>query len=354
MPTYYYGWEGIVDWGYESPTAYGTAVTPTERLSWVRSITLTVDENVERHWFLGSNHFRKADVAIKGIHEVTGTITFWLADDLDATMMDAWILKMPCDAYNVAYTTDSWDIPNTAVSVYGSNDLPSFTLETGFNKSGNIRRHIIDGCVVDTFTMRARRGERVECTLDFIGRSASLDNPTAFQSLSRSTAPPLGWEHVRIGYATDGTETARTDFTAFEFTISNNLTANYDLSSTSPSRALTNIIPGRQEISGSATINLTTESGMALYDALLNDASAPYTPAEDVKKKQFNFDIRNTANPDTQAIEWTFRNVVIGEVPVDIDPTKVQEVTFPWTAEYYLLELITPDTTAPTNWDDQS
>lgn len=354
MTTYYYGWGEKADLGIEAQAAYGTAVTPTERISWLRSGTLTVDENVTREYFVGGDKFRKPDAAIKGKHEVTGSLTFWLPDDLDSTALDCWMLKLPCDAFNVAYATTKWAVPNTGASVYGSNELSAFTLEIGHDLTGNVRKHIVAGCEADSFSMRARAGERIECTLDFIGKDASMDNTSAFTSLSRSTGHPLGWEHVVISFADDATETARADFTAFEFTINNNLAPNFDLSSVTPQRGLTNIIPGKQEISGSATINLTTTAGMALYDALMNDASAPFIPTEDVKKKQFNFDIRNTAAPTTQAIEWTFRNVVIGEIPLDIDPTKVVEITFPWTAEYYLLELITPDTTGPTNWSDQS
>lgn len=352
MPTYYFGWETKADWGYEDPTAYGDAVTATDRFSWMRSATISVNENVTREWFIGSDYYRKADAAIKGRHDVTGTLVFWLPDDLDSTASDIWFLKMPCDAFNVAHDGSKWIIPNTGTSAYGSNQLPAFTLEIGHDKTGKIRRHVISGCVVDSFTMRARAGERIECSADFIGQDISADNTTAFQTLSRSTKPPLGWEHVIISFADDGTETARTDITAFEFTIANNLGVNFDLSTVTPARALTNIIPGRQELSGSATINFTTTAGMELYNDLLNDATAPYVPAEGVKSKQFNFDIKNTTNPTTEAIEWTFRDVVIGELPLDIDPTKITEITVPWTAKYYQLELITLDTTAPTNWDD--
>lgn len=354
MPTYYYGWESKVDWGVETESGYGTAVTPTDRFTYLRSATVNVNENVTREFFIGQSTLRKADSAIKGIHETSGTLVFWLPDDLDATTLDAWFLKMGLDAYNVAFSVDKWQVPNTGTSVYGSNVLPSFTLEIGHDKTSNIRRHIIDGCVVNNFTIRARKGEKVECTADYMAQSISMNNTSAFQTLSRSTAAPLGWEHCFIAYANDGTETARTDFTAFELTINNNLIPNYDLSTVTPERAVTNFIAGRQDISGTATINLTTTTGMDLYDALLNDTSAPYTPTEGVLNKQFNFDIRNSTNPTTQAIEFTIRNVVLGEIPTDIDPTKVQEITFPWTAQYYLLELITPDTSAPTNWSDQS
>jgi len=234
-------------------------------------------------------------------------------------------------------------------------------MEVGHNitttTAKNIRMNILSGCVVDSFTMRARAGERVECTFDFFAKQAAAYTSQAFQSLSRSTKPPFGWGHCVISYADDGTETERAgEFTAFEFTINNNITRNYALASDGAStlrRSFYDIIPGRQEISGTATINVTTTSGMDLYDALMNDATAPYVPAATVKKKQFNFDINNRAAPATQAINWTFRDVVIGEIPMDIDPTKVQEITFPWTASYYQLEIITADVTNdPTNWDD--
>lgn len=358
MPTYYYGWEGRADYGVEDPAAYGTAVAPTEQFSWLRSATLNVNENVEREFFIGATYYRHPDAALKGKLEVTGTLTFWLPDDLDATTLGAWILKLPMDAFNAAHVVGPpgyWIIPNTTTSAYGSNSLASFSLEVGHTKAGAMRAQILRGCVVDSFTMRARQGEKVECVLDFIAKDIQADSTIFSGSGSRSTSAPLDFGNVAMAFADDNTETARTDFTAFEFTVNNNLTPNYDLSSQVPHlRSLTNIIPGRQDISGSATINYTTTSGMQLYQAVLGDASSPYWPTTAVKNKQFNFDIRNSAAPTTQAIEWTFRNVVVGELPLDIDPTKVQEITFPWTAQYYKLEIITADTAGPTNWSDEN
>jgi len=355
MAVYYYGWEARADWGYEDPTAYGTAVTPTEQFSWLRSATITTNENVSREFFIGATYYRHPDAAIKGRHEITGSLTFWLPDDLDSSALGCWILKMPCDAFNVAHSGSVWVIPNTGTSVYGSNILPSFTLDIGHNKAGAIRAHSIRGCVVDSFTMRARAGEKVECVLDFIGKDIQADSTQFSGTGSRSTGVPLDFGHTVIAYADDNTETPRTDFTAFEFTINNNLTPNYDLRSEVPHlRCLGSIIPGRQDVSGSATINYNTDAGFELYQELLNDSSSPYWPTAGVQNKQFNFDIRNQTNPTTQAIEWTFRNVVIGELALDIDPTKVQEITIPWTAQYYKLELINADTAGPTNWDDQN
>jgi hypothetical protein len=354
---YYYGWESLCEWGVEDDTAganYGTAVTPTEGFAYLRSATITVDENVTREFNIGGGTMRKPDSTVKGPCDISGTLNFWIANDLDATTIDCWILKLPFDAYNVAHSGTAWVIPNTGTSIYGSNELLAFSLEIGHNKTGSIRVHKIEGCVANRFSIKAAKGEKVSCTLDFYAETGTFDN-TSFTAgtVTRSTARPFLWSDCIIQYADDNTQTTVTDITAIELIVENNIVKNLDVGADA-TRAPSTMIMGPQMLSGTFTINLTTTAGVALYDALTNDASAPYTPALTCKMKEIGLIMQDATNPTTQKIAFRFRNVTIGKIPMDINPEKHTEVTVPFTAQYYTLTLTTPDATSITNWSATS
>ena len=354
MVVYIYGQEALAEIGVEAVASYGTAVTATIPLTYLRRCVLNVDEGAQWGNFIGGGTYRKASQSWKGKHITTGTLTFWLPNDMDATVTEAWLIKLGLDGFNVAHSGSSWVIPNTGTSIYGGLTLPSFTLVVGHNKTGAIEKHTVAGCVVDTMTITAKEGEPVEFVIDFIAQDVSMSDTGAFTGVTRSIAEPLTFANCLTYYADDGTQTARTDITEMIIKFSNNLIPNYDLSSTTPPRALTSIIPGKQVIDGSMTVNHTTTSGMDLFDALLNDASAPFVPTAGTKKKEVELRIGDNTNPTTEAIYMRLRNAIIKPINLDIDPSTVQKVTVPFEAQYYHCEIKTTDSTAPTNWDDQS
>ena len=476
-----------------------------------------MNENLQRDQSVGGATLRKINTTYKNQHEVDGSLMFWLPDDLDATTLDVWILKLALDAFNVAYATTLWDIPNTGTSVYGSNDLQSFNLEIGHNKTSNIRAHHILGCVADELIVSMKKNVNVEFTINWMGKIAYL-NETSYTngSATLSTAKPLHWEQCQIEYGNDNSTTARNDFTELNFAFHNNSIKNFDIAESSflvdafdattgwsastdgalavntstfkegtgsmsvaksgttttactatktitardmsgkvgllwvyiddattltaidvgaagnnnitlgtagttdtnvynmgtglvvgwnlvrftvdspdttagagadetlidtvrivfksdatgdtwaagkvivdhlrilTPRALSNIIPQQQLIDGNFTINLTTTSGLEFYDELYGDSTEPLEPTTSPTNKEILARIRNMTNPTTQKIEFRLRNVNFAQIPVDIVAEKVQELTIPFTAQYYLCRITTPDTTAPTNWDDQS
>ena len=263
---------------------------------------------------------------------------------------DIFLTKLGLDAYNVAPSGSAILVP---LANYGSFELLGFTLEVGHNTAGSINAHVLSGCVVDSFTCRARSGAPVEYTMDFPVKVSSLAS-SAFTSGSRtrSTAEPMDWSDCVVYYADDGTAgVTATAVVEFEFTINNNLEPRYDLSASS-TKEFNRIIVGRKEISGRMTVDLTTNSGLVFWDALMNDATAPYTNAATVELKELGLRIGTAAAGE----DWRFRDVGLTEIPMDIDPTTVQQVTIPWIAKYATLSINTLCTTlnAPSLWDIQA
>ena len=349
--TYNYGWESLAEWGVGTPTndsAFGTAVTPDETFAYLKSATITANANTIPYWVVGSAQYRKVAKFIKGQFTTTANLTFNMANDMDATCLDAWILKMPFDAFNVAHSGTAWVVPNTGTSAYGSNVLPGFTLEIGHN-STTPKVQILAGCAVDRCSIRARAGEPIEFSMDLISKTATFDNAAySAGSVTASTSPPLTWGDYTAYYADDGTQSARTTMTEWEVTIANNLVPNYDLSS-SATMEFNRMICGNQELTGSFTVDMSTTAGTAFYDALCNDASAPFINTTVVDEKETEL-LMGAA-----AASWDlrFRKICLPEVPLDIDPSKIQAITIGWTGQYYSATLNTTDTASITNWDDQ-
>lgn len=350
--TYNYGWESLAEWGVGVPTndsSFGTSVTPDETFAYLKSATITANSNTIPYWVVGSAQYRKVSKFIKGQFATTANLTFNMANDMDASCLDAWILKMGLDAFNVAHDGSKWVVPNTGTSVYGSNVLLGFTLEIGHNSAAP-RVQKLAGCAVDKTTVRARAGEPIEFTMDVISKTATFDNATyTAGSVTASTKPPLTWGDCTAYYADDGTQTARTVMREWEATIANNLVPVYDLSS-SATMEFNRMICGNQELTGSFMVDMSTTAGTAFYDALCDDASAPFINTTVVDEKETEL----LMGAASSSWDLRFRKICLPEVPLDIDPSKVQGVTIGWTGQYYLAELNTTDTVAITNWDDQS
>ena len=516
MVVYYFGWESLCECAFEP---FGFEGRPQASanfigLSHLRSATVNINENLERYHNIGDAHHRKVAAYTKAIHEPKVSLTMWLPNDMDATCADdIFLLKAALDQYNVAHSGSAWVIPNTGTSVYGSEVLPSLNIEIGHNKSGSIRAHHVTGCVCDTLTITAAKGEKVEFAFEFVGKVAYA-NESSFTngSATRSTNQPFQWSNCEIEYGAASATSIRQDFTSFELKFENSLEPNPDVAIphfliddcdsaagwtgstdmslanntttyktltgsldmvksggteidasayitsmdavdlsgkrlnfwvyvkdaaalakiTAASSALTlgtagftntnvynftpavgwtefsldidnpdstggsgadetlvdnlkiafvaaasgntwsagdilvdfihvpinrgvqNFIPQAQIISGTMGVNMTTTTGMKFYDELMGTTSDPLTPDDDGTQREAVLRIKNLANPDTQKIEFTIYEIMFGEIPMDIDPEKVQELSIPYTAGYYKCDITTTDSSAPTNWDDQS
>ena len=519
---YYMGWEIIPEWAIEKQGFWGIPCPSANfnGFGHLKKVMVEVNENLTRDFSLDGGTGRAAQATSKGNHELNVDMMYWLPDDLDATALDVWLIKLGLDAFNVAFLTDRWTIPNTGTSNYPSNELHSFNLEIGHNKSGNLRIHHLLGLMVNNFQIKASGGEEgkeVEFNFSCFGKRAYM-NQTSFTngSATQSTGAPLKWEHCQIEYGDDNSTSVKTDFTELIINFNHGLARDYDIgesnilvdamdvttgwagsadatvatsttafhegsgslslaksgtSSTACSmqktidaldadnkimylwvyiadattltaidvsaaannhvklgtsgvtnynqynmgtglavgwnlirmdvaspdttggsgadetlidtvaivfksdatgdtwaankllldhiriftpRSPSSMKMGTFTIFGTFKVNLTTASGMTLYRDLGDDTGDPIEMQDTADSKEILFRIRNLAAPTTQKIEFRLRDVRLGNIPKEINPEIVQEIEVPWTAQYYSCAIVTPDTSAPTNFDDQS
>lgn len=332
MANYYYGWEGKVNLGYEwisaaQNSSYGIAVSCAEAISWLRDASATVNENTTKEWFVSTTKGRDADDSVKGQHEVNGTLTYWLPDDMDATTADdITMFKLPIDGLLNNYTNGtSFSIPSSA---HGTNVLQSFTLEIGHSKSGtnNPRYLAVSGCVASSFSLRARAGERIECSMDWIGKGCTFSSGT-MTTPTRSTGAPLGFENCTVKYGSSGSEAALTEATGFEFTIDNNLIQNYGLA-TQGVRTISDMIAGKRDITGTLTVHMASGN---VTNNLYADVLGGTTPTTATTDKAIEFTVLGVAAAGS--FSMAFYGVTLAEMETPIDPTKVQELSVPFAAE---------------------
>ena len=516
---YFYGWEVLSElaiekqgfWGIPCPSANFNG------FAHLKSVAIDINENLQRDSSLDGGTGRAAQAASKGNHELNCDINFWLPDDIDATAFDAWFIKLGLDAFNVAHSGTAWVVPNTGTSAYPSNELHSFNLEVGHNKTGNLRIHHLLGLMANQMSIKASRSKEVEFTLNCLGKRAYM-NQTSFTngSATQSAGIPYKWEHCQIEFGDDNDTGIKTDFMELNINFNHNLLREYDIGESSilvdaldattgwvdstdatlatsttafhegagslslakdgtsstacstqktidaldasnkimylwvyiaDSTTLTAIdvgaaannhiklgtggvtnynqynmgtglavgwnlirmdidapdttggsgadetlidtvaivfksdatgdtwaankllidhlriftprspsamIPGTFMGSGTFKVNLTTASGMTLYRDLADDTGDPIEMQDTSNSKEILFRIRNLAAPTTQKMEWRLRDVQLGQIPKELNPEAVTEVEVPFTFQYYLWTFTTPDTSAPTNFDDQS
>lgn len=362
MTNYMYGYEALAEWGaigstestffVTSPTILATAMNG---FSWLRSVNLEANPHLVQEWNISAQKGRTHDKVHKEYMEHTGSLSFWMPNDFDvAAADDIWLLKLPLDAFNGTLANGAYLVPMAA---YGSTELMGFTLETGFKDAATTRLHSITGCVVDRMSCRARSGEPIEFTFDFIGKVGAYSSTQYISgAASRSTAPPCDWSDCSIAYANDGTYgTTATCIVEFNFEINNNLEPKYDLA-TSANQEFNRLIVGKQEISGSMTIDMNANAGVEMYDALLGDTSTPYSNIATTIAKEIvlRVDSGQVASTSTTGFEYRFRDVYLTDIPLDIDPTKIQELTVNWVAGYCTLAIKTLDTAGPAHWSIQS
>ena len=360
MTNYMYGYEALAEWGcigstestffVTSPTILATSMNA---FSWLRSCNLEANPHLVQDWNISAAKGRTYDKVHKEYMENTGSLSFWMPNDFDAAAADdIWLLKLSLDAFNGTLASGAYLVP---LANYGSTELMGFTLEVGFKDAATTRVNSITGCVVDRMSCRARSGEPIEFTYDFIGKVGAYSSTQYISgAATRSTAPPCDWSDCSIAYANDGTYgTTVTCVVEFNFEINNNLEPRYDLAA-SANQEFNRLIVGKKEVSGSMTIDMNSNLGVEMYDALLGDTSTPYSNIATTIAKEIVFRVDSGSSASTTGFEWRFRDVYLTGIPLDIDPTKIQELTVNWVAGYCTLAINTLDTTFPVHWSIQS
>ncbi len=358
---YYFEWEALVEMGIEAAGSYGTppASGAFIGLSYMRSITININENVQRINTANRAAGLWPQTEVKGPHVATATLDFWLPDDMSATVNETWILKAPLDEFNVAHNATLWTVPNTGTSIYGSNNLQSYSIEIAHNKSGSVTGFRLIGSYVNKMTMTINKVEPIMWSYDIVCQNAK--RITAFTNGSAtvlaSTVPPLNWSGVTVNWKGENDTSAdKVDFTNITVVLDNDMVPNYDLTDQTVDRVPSEYILGGnngRRITGTMGCNMTTQAGTLWDQIILSATTADTDPSNTINLGELKITV-NSIITSGKKFEYTLYNVTIGELPKDIDFTKVQELTIPYEAQYYLLTFTTADTTPITLWDDQS
>jgi len=353
---YYYGWNTKFKWAIEDPATYGDepAAGVFNAQAFMRGITTNLNENVERWYSAGSTYKFNPHKETKGVITPTMTSTFWISKFGTGTAVyDPWILKLPIDYKNEAHDATLWAVPSnsgTAATDCGNegepnlgNALLSCTIEIG-QTSTNVQRFV--GMMVNRMGFRCMRGEKAEWTYDWIGQQCTRE--TAFiltTAPTEDSEAPLDFADMEVKWkGEDDTLTAITTCVGLEFEFNNNLVPLDTLSDMTVERTIYGIVRGPREISGTLHVNRATTTGQDwLHILMTSSTTAPTNDATTINLGEITVDMATK-------VKYYLKDVVLGELPMDVTFDKLQELSIPFTARYGYMELTTGDTTGPTNW----
>lgn len=143
----YHGHDSYVTYGKE--TTFGTkATTSNTWIGIVQSFSPEESNNMQRQYGLGSRNFQQAKIGSK----TYGGSVEYLVQDID-------MLEFVLGTKTVGATTTFSE----------ANNLPSFTLSSGFLGASNFVREYV-GCKIDTFTISAEKEEALTAEFDFIAK----------------------------------------------------------------------------------------------------------------------------------------------------------------------------------------
>ncbi len=356
--------EGLYQHGYQGEsidkTDCQTAVTCAETLAYIQSLSMTVNENVTRNKFVGDGPGRNSATDLKGNHDATANMSFWVSKDMAQTdAQEGYFLKMPIDGSDTD-AANVYTIPDTT-NQYGSDYLKVFTIEAGMNKSGNLIPIQLVGCIVNQMTFHAEEATNCLWTYDMMAIEAKVMTTTGFSvgSAAKSTEKPFNWGDVLVSYdAVDGT-TTMDGVEMIELIVSNNVGPIRDLANAAAA------IMGRSPsmwgldgdgngvsrvISGTIRTKMTTatNNGQDWWEQLLGDASGDVLQSETIILK----DIVITLSVDaTYYIKYTLHDVVVGTLTEEMERGGIKRITVPYTAQACILTMkMHADNTEPTNW----
>ena len=332
--TYYYGNESICEFGYQGEsndkTDCTTAATPTESLRYIQELSVTINPNIETDKFLNSGSGRNYAIRTQGVHDAKAKMKFWISKDAGQTdAQEFYFLKMPIDGTNTD-VENLYTIPPTT-NEFGSDYLKVFTIEAGYNKTDNITATKLTGCIVEKETMHLEMGKKCEWNWDIQAIKASQITSFAAGNIAESTEYPFNWGDVKIAYGDAGATATLDGCEMFEHVITNEVTKEYDLSNATSVLTPTHYTTGMRKITGTFRIKLNTEThnGQDLWEDLMNDASGEVTPTEGVVLKDFN--VRMYID-GTYYVDYTYHDVVLGEIDHPVTSKGVVRLTIPWTA----------------------
>jgi len=357
---YYYGWETKCYLAVES--TYGTASTTAGdymQPAYVRSLGWKQTENIENIYVPGGSSRRGHEDEVKGMKEITANVEFWMSDDFGASGVEPFLCKFALDKYNTAVATSTWAIPESGGtypgdSTFGSYSLLPFSMEVGFNKTSNIRRYLLTGCYVGSETVNCEMGEKVTWTWDIVAQNLTKAATAFVGTGTQATGAPLDWSGVRIKWTgEDDTATYHTGCEGVEWTTDNKLEPLMELIGITQDRMVDGFYTQGREISGTMKWKKKTTAGQKWFEILFSATKDKTTSDDTIQLGALIVEIASGTSGCSLA--YTLADVIIGEVPVDVEFDKVQVLTLPITARSITAALVTVNTTqAPTSWDSQA
>lgn len=364
--TYMHGSETDFEWAVEDPTSYGTtpAAAAFNAQAFIRGISTNVNENVERIYITNSAYKFNPHTEVKGRHEPTLTTTMWIAKEGTGTSItDYWITKLPIDYKNLAHSSNHWYVPaSTTTANYGNygtaNDqgLLSSSIEV-MQKDGAGSGDVgwrFHGSMANRFTLRARRGEKVEFSIDWVAQWAEKISSMTAGTATQATGKPFDWSDCQLDWTgEDDSSTTIESCTGLEFTVDNRLLPKDTLQDQTVPRTIGGFLRGPREISGTLSVWRQNTTGQKWEEIILSATSGATTPNTSIQLGQINFLIEGDAT--TTGLRYVLEDVVLGELPIDPDMGgNIQELRIPFTARYGWMDILTSDTTPPTNWSQTS
>lgn len=343
-------------------STYGTASTTAGdyiQPAYVRALSWNNNDNIERIYVPGGSSRRGHEDEVKGRKEVTAHMEFWMADDFGATGEEPFLIKFALDKYNVAVATSTWAIPQTGGtypgdSTYGSYSLLPFTIETGWDKTSAIRRRIISGCYVASETVKLEMGEKVMWSWDIVAQEMTVATSAFVGTGTQATGSPLDWSGCRIKWTgEDDSATYHSGCEMLEWTVNNQLEPLLELTGTTQDREVDGYIPMGREITGTMRWKKKTTAGQQWLDILFSATTAQTSSDTTIQEGDIIAEIASTTSGCS--IKYNLYDIIIGEVPEDIDFSKVSILTIPFSARSITADLVSVNVSSEmTNWDVQA
>lgn len=357
---YYYGWEVEVRLAIEA--TYGTAsIVAGEYIhpAYVRGFGFNLNESTELIYTAANTYRMGHGDEVKGPKLVTAKLDFWMADDFATSGKEPLLIKLPIDKYN-STSAGTFTFPETAGnfpgnSIYGSYSLMPFSIEYLWNKTGSIRRRVITGCYVNRQTFKAEKGEKCLWSWEIVGQNITTVATAAVGTGAKVVFAPLDWSSVAVQWkGEDDSLSSHTGLTSIEFTIDNSLVPLMDLSLTTGLRAPSNFLIEKRSVTGTMTWYKKTTTGQKWSEIVFSSTSGQTTPDNTVQLGQIRVDV-NSKISAAKYLRYDLYDVILGELPEEIDFAKLTEITLPFSSRYLQGTIVTNNTVSLwTSWDSQA
>ena len=305
---------------FGNETSYGSTASIDQPIGLVQSVNPTETNNLIKIRTMGGS--RDYSNIIAGKFEVSGSFEYYLQG---ASM----IRQAIGEDTGTTTTSDSGPKIHTGASylhIMGSaaapqtDSFPSFTLEFADDEDGGspgtynlIRTY--SGCRVNSMTISADVDNPLKVSVDWIGQKVEIGTGAA-SSVTQPTTDPFIFYNGAV-YSTSGTISAYTvmdkasqlcTLNSFDFTINNNLEANWYIAGTCAAdeniRALKSLIPKGREYDANLTVHFKDKSQ---YEKFLGAVDAT-EPQKSLTKYEVVLDfVRSGAigsSPKLESDDW--------------------------------------------------